>query len=131
MPHEHLTHKNALLYAMKAYDNSECVSMDEFYEDYRRLKYIKRLCRRYINTTRLAERLLLNHLIALVNVFGPEATVRLLFLKCDDDRSYRVLKPFLLYLNILPEMIMGIEGYDIITADIPLDEEITQRLREL
>lgn len=131
MMHDNLTSKNAPLYAMKMYDNPECVSMREFHEDYRRFKYIKRLCRRYVNTTQLAERLLLNHLIALVNVFGPEATVRLLFIKCDDERTYRVLKPFLLYLNILPEMVLGIEGADIITANIPLDEHIVHRLREL
>lgn len=131
MAFENLTHQNAVLYATKAYDNPECFSMDEFYEDYRRFKYVKRLCRRYLNTTRLSERLLLNHLIAILNVFGPDATVRLLFLKCDDERSYRVLKPFLVYLNVLPVVVTGIDGYDINTADIPMDDLITQRLSEL
>lgn len=131
MPFANLTSKNALLYATKAYDNPECVSIDEFYEDYKRFKYVKRLCRRYLVNKKLSERLLLNHLIAIVNVFGPEASVRLLFVKCDDEHSYRVLKPFLLYLNILPDVIRGIEGYDIVTEDIPIDMRIVQHLSEL
>jgi len=131
MQFENLTIKNALLYATKAYDNPECVSVEEFAEDYKRFKYVKRLCRRYLTTRRLSERLFLNHVIALTNVFGPEAAVRLLFVKCDNERSYRVLKPFLLYLNILPDVVRGIDGYDIITQDIPVDERIVQRLREL
>lgn len=131
MAFENLTSRNAVMYAMKVYDNPECFSMDEFYEDYRRFKYVKRLCRRYVNTTRLSERLLLNHLIAIFNVFGPEAGVRLLFLKCDDERSYRVLKPFLIYLNVLPPVVSGIDGYDINTVDIPTDDLIAQRLQEL
>jgi hypothetical protein len=131
MPFTNLTPKNALLYATKAYDNPECVSIEEFYEDYKRFKYVKRLCRRYLTSKRLSERLLLNHLIAIVNVFGPEAAVRLLFVKCDNEQSYRVLKPFLLYLNILPDIVYGIDGYDIVTGDIPIDARIVRHLAEL
>lgn len=128
---DNLTIKNELLYATKAYDNPECVSITEFDEDYKRFKYVKRLCRRYLTTRRLRERLFLNHVIALTNVFGHEATVRLLFVKCDNAQSYRVLTPFLVYLNILPDVVYGIDGYDIITRDIPIDDRIVQTLREL
>lgn len=131
MEFANLTIKNALLYATRHYDNTQCVDLQEFLEDYRRFKYVKRLCRRYLVTKRLSERLLLNHLIGLVNVFGAEATVRLLFVKCDSERTYRILKPFLEYLSILPPVIVGINGYDIVTADIPSDSKIIKRLQGL
>lgn len=126
-----LTIKNAVLYASSIYDNPGCVSIDEFMEDYKRFKYVKRLCRRYVSTKEITERLFLNHLIALVNVFGPEGTTRLLFVKCEDERLYRILKPFLLYLDILPDVVRGIDGFDIVTETIPSDARITRRLREL
>jgi hypothetical protein len=126
-----LTIKNAVLYASSIYDNPGCVSIDEFMEDYKRFKYVKRLCRRYVSTKEITERLFLNHLIALVNVFGPEGTTRLLFVKCEDERLYRILKPFLLYLDILPDVVRGIDGFDIVTETIPSDAKITRRLREL
>ena len=126
-----LTIKNAVLYASSIYDNPGCVSIDEFMEDYKRFKYVKRLCRRYVSTKEITARLFLNHLIALVNVFGPEGTTRLLFVKCEDERLYRILKPFLLYLDILPDVVRGIDGFDIVTETIPSDARITRRLREL
>jgi hypothetical protein len=108
--YENVTAKDALLYAMSVYENPQCLSEAEFEEDYKRFKYVKRLCRRYLANNRLSERLMLNHIVLLLNVFGVDATVRLLFLKCDDEKSYRVLKPFLLYLNILPSHVMGVNG---------------------
>lgn len=131
MEFANLTSKNAILYASRHYDNPQCISVTEFAEDYKRFKYVKRLCRRYLTTRHLSERLILNHLIGLLNVFGPEATVRLLFVKCEDERSYRVLKPFLEYLQVLPTVVMGIDGYDIVTADIPTDERIWKKLGAL
>lgn len=131
MEFANLTTKNALLYASRSYENVQCLGVQEFLEDYRRFKYVKRLCHRYLTTKRVSERLLLNHVIGLVNVFGAEATVRLLFVKCDSERSYRVLKPFLEYLSILPPVIVGINGYDIVTEHIPTDARIAKKLREL
>ncbi len=126
---DHLTSKNAFLYATKAYDNPECLTVDEFLEDYKRFKYIKRLCRRYLASEHVNVRLFLNHIIALLNVFGPVATVRILFVKCDDAQSYHILKPFLTYLNVLPDVIAGIDGYDIVTASIPTDTAIEDALK--
>ena len=131
MSFENVTSKNALVFAMQNYDNPQCLSMVEFTEDYKRFKYIKRLCRRYVTTQHLSERLMLNHLILLSNVFGVEATVRLLFVKCDDKDSYRVLKPFLSYLNMLPPYVRGVNGKNINTDKIATDERLWQRLREL
>ena len=131
MTFDNVTAKNALWFAMKCYDNPQCLSAEEFHEDYKRFKYIKRLCRRYTSSQRLGERLMLNHLILLSNVFGVESTCRLLFVKCEDEKSYRVLKPFLLYLNMLPDIVWGVNGKDIITERIPLDETLYQRLQAL
>lgn len=128
--YQNVTAKNALLFAMHYYDNPQCLSAEEFAEDFKRFKYIKRLCRRYLLTGDIKERLVLNHLILLSNVFGVEATVRLLFVKCSAD-VYVVLKPFLLYLHMLPEVVWGVDGQNIYTDKIPLDEPLLRTLREL
>lgn len=128
---ENLTAKNAHLIASQCYDNPQCLTSEEFIEDYKRFKYIKRLCRRYLASDRLSERLMLNHLILLTNVFGVETAVRLLFMKCDDMKSYRVLKPFLLYLRILPPVVFAVNGRDIDTETIPLDTALLQKLQAL
>lgn len=131
MNFDNLTLRNAALYAAQAYDNPQCWDTAEFLDDVKRLKYVKRLCRRYLTTRRMSERLMLNHIVLLNNVFGPVATVRLLFIKCDDTNMYRVLKPFLLYLSILPDVVTGINGADIYTKDIPLDTRLLKRLEAL
>ncbi len=131
MPFVNVTPKNALIFAMKAYENPQCMSVEEFHEDYKRFKYVKRLCRRYVTTQRMGERLMLNHLILLTNVFGVESTCRLLFVKCEDDKLWRALKPFLLYLRMLPEIVWGVNGKNILTDKIPLDEKLYRKLKEL
>ena len=74
--------------------------------------------------------MILNHVILLNNVFGPEVTARILFYRID-ERDYDILKTFLLYLNILPEMIYGVHGKNIHTADIPVDMNIAEILRKI
>ena|SRR5579872_7280915 len=128
---ENVTAKNAMLFAMKVYDNPQCLSKEEFLEDYKRFKYIKRLCRRYVTAEQISERLMLNHLILLLNVFGIEGTLRLLFVKCEDERAHKVLKPFLIYLNILPAVILGVNGKNINTSHIPIDIKLWARLQAL
>ena len=128
---ENLTLKNSLLFAMKCYDNPQCLDEEEFIEDYKRLKYVKRLCRRYVATGRISERLMLNHLVLLHNVFGTYPTARLLFLKCNDDRMWRVLKAFLTFMELLPDVVTGIDGEDIYTGPIPLDSKLLDKLRAL
>lgn len=128
---ENVTAKNALIFAMKEYDNPQCLNLNEFVEDYKRFKYVKRLCRRYAATGNISERLMLNHLVLLINVFGADAAVRILFLKCGEPKLYKALKPFLLYMGILSPVIRGINGADIYTDGIPLDKGLLQRLQEL
>jgi len=78
---EELTNKNFLLYASKHYENKQCTSMEEFKEDIQRFKYLKRLFKRYSAAGDLQERLILNHLIIIQNVFGIDAAIKMLFFK--------------------------------------------------
>ena len=104
--------------------------MSEFENDIKRTKYLKRLFRRYKVTKSLKERLILNHIILLNNVFGPEVTARILFYRID-ERDYDILKTFLCYLNIMPKMIYGINGKNINGYDIPLDLNVAEVLKNL
>ena len=118
-----------MIYVAKAYNSPKCI-MSELEEDLKRTKYLKRLFRRYKTTKTLKERLILNHIILLNNVFGPEATTRILFFRIDEN-DYDVLKTFLLYLNLLPEVVYCINGKNIITSGIPVDLNIAKVLREI
>jgi len=126
---EELNEDNFMMYAMKCYESPNCV-MSEFEGDIKRTKYVKRLFRRYKVTKALKERLILNHIILLNNVFGPEVTSRILFYRID-ERDYDILKTFLSYLGIMPEMIWGINGKNIRSADIPVDMNIAEILRTI
>lgn len=124
-----LNDENFMMYAMKCYTSPNCI-MSEFEGDIKRTKYLKRLFRRYKVTKTLKERLILNHIILLNNVFGPEVTARILFYRID-ARDYDILKTFLLYLNLLPEMIYGINSKNIRTSEIPVDMNIAEILRKI
>lgn len=124
-----LNDDNFLIYAMKCYNAPHCI-ISEFESDIKRTKYLKRLFRRYKISKSLKERLILNHIILLNNVFGPEATARILFYKID-ERDYDILKTFLAYLNIAPEMVYGINGKNIRVAEIPIDVNVAEILRQI
>lgn len=128
---DNVSDENAILYAAKVYENVQCLTETEFVEDFRRLDYVKRLCGRYLMTGAITPRLMLNHLVLLLNVFGVEATVRLVFLRCNEPKMYQVVKPFLLYLNVLPLVVVGVNGEDIYTESIPLDTELLEQIRAL
>jgi hypothetical protein len=128
MNFETLTKKNFLIYCIQHYDNPHCVDIEEFYEDMKRIKYIKKLFTRYKQDGDLKERLILNHIIILHNVFGIEPLIRILFYKMKDYLSY--IKPFLIYINILPQTIV-IDGKIVYTDDIPMDNGIIEALRKL
>lgn len=125
---DNLCDDNFLIYAMKAYDKPNCI-MSEFEEDLKRIKYIKRLIRRYRLTGELKERLILNHIIILANVFGIESAVRMLFFKIDRE-DYDILKTFLVFLNYMPKIVSGIKGKNIHSADIWVDIFVGKRLRD-
>ena len=119
--YEKITPNNVLMYAIKNYDNPHCEGEKEFEDDLKRFKYIKRLLRKYYDTKVLKERLLLNHIIVLNNVFGPDACATLLLYKIQPE-YWPALKSFLLYLNILKEEEL---------KDIDKDEFVFKVLRKL
>ena len=121
-----LSEKNFVMYAMKLYNNPQAVDMDEFHEDLNRIKYVKRLLRRYKKTGILRERLILNHIIILANVFSVEGACRMLFLKMDED-LYCELKTFLVFLEYIKES----ESNSIDWNSIALDNKIITILRSI
>jgi len=100
--YEKITNDNVIMFAIQHYDNPQCEGDREFYDDMKRFKYIKRLLRKHKDTGILKERLLLNHIIVLNNLFGTEACVTLLLLKIQKE-YWETLKSFLLFLNIIRE----------------------------
>jgi len=124
-----LNDENFMIYAMKCYSAPNCI-MSEFEGDIKRTKYLKRLFRRYKTSKSLKERLILNHIILLNNVFGLEATAGILFYRID-ERDYDILKTFLCYLNIMPEVVTGIKGKNIYSAEIPVEITIAEILLKI
>lgn len=124
-----LTEENFLLFAAKHYWPVH-YSIAEFNSDLKRITYIKRLLKKYRKTGILSERLILNHLILLYNVFEPTMSVnKMLFFKINKD-YYSSLKTFLVYLNRMPIEI-EINNNKIISSNIPVDMEIAKILRQL
>jgi len=124
-----LTELNVELYAAKGYENPNCVSIDEFVEDFNRLRYIKRLVRRYAQNGELKERLILNHLVVLYNTFDNTTCTRLIFYKLQKYLEYIV--PFLLLINRLPETVLDENNKVIYTTDIKMNSYIIEKLREI
>ena len=125
-----LNEKNYLHFAMKFYDNRQCTSIEEFNEDLNKIKYVKRLFNRFLETGELRTNLILNHLIVIYNVFENEAATRMLFFRVE-KKFYSILKPFLIFLNRLPEKVRGIDGENIQTNHIPLNETTIKELRKI
>ena len=100
--YETINADNVVMYAIRHYDNPQCEGEKEFEDDLKRFKYIKRLLRKYYDTGILKERLLLNHLIVLTNVFGTTALTSLLLHKIQKE-YWSTLKSFLIYLNTITE----------------------------
>ena len=128
--HEKLTNENFLIYAAKHYDNAQCHSTEEFIDDLKRIKYIKKLITKYVESGELKDRLILNHLIILNNVFGAVHLPRILFLKM--NKQFMYIKPFLILLNVLPDKLYNVGDVDVIDIDtIPMDENIVEKLRAI
>lgn len=118
---EPLTEENFLLFASKYYFNSNCISLDEFYEDVKRISYIKKLINRYKLNDDLQERLILNHLIIVYNSFGIYASTKMIFYKLNKE-DWGIIKTFLIFLNY-------IKSDDFIEVEI--DQNILDRLKIL
>lgn len=124
-----LTNENFVMYAIKHYDNPSCTGLKEFDNDLKRLGYIKRLLGRYRATGDIKERLIINHLVVLYNVFGVDAATNMLFFKIQ-DKFWPQLKPFLVFLNYMPEQVRQ-RNRVINSSDIILDEVIVEILRKI
>ena len=121
---------NFLIYAAKCYDRPH-ILQSEFEDDLRRIKYVKRLLRKYKQTGDFKERLVLNHIIILANVFGVDPTVNMLFLKVDPE-DYPILKTILLFLNYLPiQLKVTFNKYYVRQEEIPVDLYIADKMRNI
>jgi len=118
---EKLNEENFLLYAANNYKNPNCVDAEEFYDDLNRFKYLKRLLGRYYNDGDLQERLIINHIVIIYNVFGIRAATKMLWYKVD-KKYWPIIKPIMLYLNYITDQDK---------MDVPLDPEIVERLRKI
>ena len=116
-----LNEGNVLLYAAKSYYNPTFSDIEEFHEDLKRFKYIKRLVNRYLETGKLPDRLIMNHIIVVFNVFGIEPALNILEIKLD-DKHWPVIKPFLVFLNYIRN--------DQITGVI-MDQNVIEALRKI
>lgn len=116
-----ITDENFTIYAAKHYDNCQCTDVEEFNDDLNRFRYLKRLFGRYHQQGDLQERLILNHLVVLFNIFGIEPTKRMLLFKVDEIH-YSALKTFLVFLHYLKEDEM---------VEVPLDQTIVDKLRNI
>lgn len=122
-----ISNENFVLFAAHFYDNPSCVSTEEFEEDLDRFKYIKRLCTKYKDSGVLKERLILNHLVILYNLFGPECTKMILFKLPKED--WKIIIPFIKFLGYLPNVIVGIKDQSPInTSEITTDEFVEKIL---
>ena len=125
---EKLDETNFLLYAARHYENPQCYDTIEFYDDLKRIKYIRRLFNIYQESGELKERLILNHIIILYNVFGVIPATRMLFFKLYEHKEQ--LKPFLVFLNFMPLQIINItlQGITLKSTDIISDPVIEEKL---
>ena len=118
---DNLTNDNFELFAAKYYENPSCLSADDFYEDLAKFKYVVRLLRRYQHSGKIKERLLLNHIISIYNVFQIQAATKMLFYRVDEE-LWPALKSFLIYLNYLPTNIY---------KDVSVDLSIAKKLKNI
>ena len=130
MNFEDVNENNFLMFSMKYYENPQCLSEQDFHNDLKIIKYIKRLLNRYKKTNELKIRLMLNHLIMLGNVFPIQVLTRILFLKIPSE-YWSELKTFLIYLKYMPDEIESINGKKIISSDILVNLEIAKELRKI
>lgn len=125
-----LTKDNFLIYAIKHYDNLNCTGNKDFRNDIKRISHVKKLLKREcFETDASVCRLIMNHIVILYNIFGPEATPNMLLFKIEEDK-WKYITPFLLFLSILPEKVY-INNKTIYTTDIGIDINLTKTLRSL
>lgn len=118
---DQLSDDNFLLYAAKHYYKPNVIDAEEFYEDLNRFKYLKRLINRYEETGVLSDRLMMNHIIVIFNVFGIKPALRMLEFKVD-QKHWNVIKPFLIFLKYIRN-----DQY----TNIAMDKVVVEKLRKI
>lgn len=121
-----LTEETFIVFAMNNYSNIQCITLAEFEEDLKKITYVKKLLYRYKNNGELCERMILNHLIVIFNVFG-NASLKMLFFRIEEE-LWNYLVTFLIYLQRMPEQL---PDSNIKTSEISLDQGIIERLRKI
>ena len=116
-----LTPENITMFATKHYDNTSCVDEQEFLDDMKRFKYLKRLFRKYDTSKDLKMRLIINHIIVLANVFGVDDATSLLFFKIEKNH-WSILKAFLVFLHYMPENDL---------VDVSINHEVMGKLGQI
>lgn len=124
-----LTKTTYFSFALRSYSNPSCSGLEEFQDDLHRIKYIRRLLHRYVRTGDVPVRLLLNHIIAINNVFHPSSIAKLLFFRTERT-AWSALKTILEYLNLMPDEILFVDGVSILNTDIPRDMVLWAMLKD-
>jgi hypothetical protein len=127
MDFSNLDKNNVLAYAQACYCNPNA---SEFADDYSKVRYVIRLLKRSYTEKDIQEHLILNHLIMLSNVFGPECAVRLLFARLDPD-LWSLLKTFLVFMGIMPDVVPGICGRDVLSPEILINLPLATTLKTI
>ena len=125
-----LTEDNFALFAIKHYDNPACKGVDEFNDDLKRFRYLKRLFKKYTTGKDLRERLILNHLVVIYNLFGAEAATKMLFFKIE-RQFWPQLKTFLVFLNYMPVGVIRAQGVVLEGYEISIDERVAEALERI
>lgn len=126
-----LNEENFVMYAMKHYDNPACRGIAEFEDDLKKFRYLKRLFRKYTAGKGLKERLIINHLVVLYNLFGIEATTNMLFFKIE-KKYWPQLKTFITFLNCMPVGFVFYNKEQLIQGfEIPMNEDVLKALENI
>lgn len=125
-----LNMKNIQSFSENSYKNPQCVSAEDFNEDMNRIKYVKRLLNKYKKGEELKTRLILNHIICFYNVFDKYSATRIWFFKVERE-YWNILKTFLEYLSLMPLVVHGIDGENIISENLEIDEKVLKDLESL
>lgn len=120
-----ITDDGFVLYAMRHYDNPSCKTINEFNEDMNRFKYLSKVLNRYSSGEQVDLRIALNHIMIIINVFGVDGAVNMLFFKLD-KKHWSILKTFLVGLSVMPEYVVDV---GVTSSDIPVDYAVVNFMR--
>lgn len=127
---DNLTSVNFWNYAEQYYVSNMAYSTQEILSDVELIKYIKRALKRYQEENDIKVLLVINHLKIFYNVFDKHAATKMLFLKIEPD-LWPCLKPFLVWLNVIPEKIKNVNSADIDTVSISMDQQLVYLIRKM